>query len=330
MKPFSKSRRTAALIFLSACLWSCISDGPSGEVEISMRIGAVNVIDTRALGNDDPLSVDHIVVVPYIKSNSAAEDPANYRASTELAVRMDVDQFPVNDLTMMLSPMSTCRLVVLGFNRTNTDDLTFDYGTSLANLSVEDRAAANNSPSAAELFWDMSDPFVPGGGTTVSATLVRMVGGLSITLTDVPDGVELRLYHNTPLITRWMVTGATADGTFDTQENYYTMTAQGGGESYYARYYFPTDAAAPLSMDIEAMDTSASPESRVARVRVATSDGNQFTIVGNRAINLSGDYRQVILGQELFETNPDDQNIHLDDDNWDGVDDTPESDPAGT
>ncbi len=342
MKPFSDSYRMATALFLGACLlWSCQTETPLGSspVEVDMRVGADNVIGTRAFSNDDPLSVDRILVLPFTKNNALAEANSNYRAAPELALQMDVEQFPVENLKIRLSPLSTCRLVVLGFNRQNydfynrapaTDDIVIDYGGSLADLSIEDRAASNNTPQTAELFFDISDPFTPGSGTTVSALLARVVGGLSITLTYVPDGVETRLYHNTPLTTRWMVVGGTAADNFDTQDSYYTMTDMGGGVSYYSRYYFPT-ADTPITMELEAADRSAQPtDPPIGRVPVATAAGGEFTIEANRATNLSGDYRQVILGQELFVANPSDAGIHIDDDNWDGVDDTPDTNPDGT
>ncbi len=337
MKLFSDSYRMAAALLVGACLLSSCQKGDSAfgdRVEVDMQIGAHNVIGTRVFSNDDPLSVDRILVIPFTKSNAAAEDNANYTAEPGLAVQMDVDGFPVTDLKMLLSPLSTCKLVVFGFNRQNydfhnsdpsTDGLVIDYGGTLAELSIEDRAAARGTSQSAELFYDVSDPFRPGSGTSVSANLVRMVGGLSVTLTNVPDGVEMRLYHTAPFTTRWMVIGATAAGSFDTQDGYYSITNNGGGTHYYSRYYFPTGST-PITMDIEAIDPEASPK----RVPVATSSGSQFTLVANQAINLRGDYRSIILGQELFVSNPSDNGVHIDDDNWDGVDDTPATDPDGT
>ncbi len=109
------------------------------------------------------------------------------------------------------------------------------------------------------------------------------------------------------------------------------MTNNGGGVNYYARYYFPTTAGAPVTMELEAVNTSDPSAAPIARVPVATSSqGNQFTVEANRATNLSGDYRSVILGQELFVANPTDEAIHIDDDNWDGVDETPDTNPDGT
>ena len=332
----------AALVLGSGLLWSCQQDDmtPGDNVEVDVRIGADNVIETRAFGNDDPLSVDRILVIPFTKSNGLAEDNANYKAARELVKQIDVDQFPVVDLKILLSPLSTCRLVVIGFNRQDYDlyggdplssGIAIDYGSSLSELSIEDRAAENGSPRTAELFYDMSDPFRPGSGTTVSATLIRMVGGISVTLTNVPEGVETRLCHTTPLTVRWMVIGETAADTFDTQEGYYPMTNNGGGVSYYSRYYFPTTGATPVTMELEAVNTSSLPsDPPIARVPVATSSGNQFTLDAGQAINLNGDYRQVILGQELFVANPSNNGINIDDDDWDGVDDTPDTNPDGT
>ncbi len=332
----------AALAILGVCmLGSCQRVDPaSGErVEIDMRIGADKAIHTRAFSNDDPLTVDRIVVLPFTKNNAAAEANSNYRAAPELAVQIDVDQFPVTNLRLFLSPFSTCRLVVLGFNRQDydfynrnpsTDDIVIDWSGTLADLNIEDRAAAKGTAQTAELFYDLSDPFVPSGGTSVSALLERIVGGISITLTSVPAGVEMRLFHTTPLTTRWMVTAAAAAGNVDTTGSYYVMTNQGGGVSYYQRYYFPT-AGTPVTMDLQAVDTSdPSAETPIARVQVATSEGNRFEVEANYATNLSGDYRSVILGQELFVANPTDENIHIDDDNWDGVDETPDTNPDGT
>ncbi len=157
MKPFSDSYRMATALFLGACLlWSCQTETPLGSspVEVDMRVGADNVIGTRAFSNDDPLSVDRILVLPFTKNNALAEANSNYRAAPELALQMDVEQFPVENLKIRLSPLSTCRLVVLGFNRQNydfynrapaTDDIVIDYDGSLSDLTVEDRAAGNNS-----------------------------------------------------------------------------------------------------------------------------------------------------------------------------------------
>ncbi len=103
---------------------------------------------------------------------------------------------------------------------------------------------------------------------------------------------------------------------------YYPMTDNGGGVSSYARYYFPTDGT-PITMDLEAVDESEEPH----RVVVGTSEGSEFNLNADQAINLSGDYRSVILGQELFTVDNTNNNIGIDDDNWDGVDDTPETDP---
>ncbi len=342
MKLFSESYRIATVLVLGVCmLWSCRRGDPAwgDPVGIDMRIGADNVIGTRAFSNDDPLSVDRILVLPFTKSNALAENNTNYRAAPELAVQMDVGQFPVTDLRLFLSPLSTCRLVVLGFNRLeydfynrdpSIDDIVIDWGGSLADLNIEDRAAAKGTAHTTELFFDMSDPFIPGSGTSVSALLTRIVGGISVTLTYVPDGVEMRLYHTTPLTTRWMVTGEAAAGSVDTAGSYYSMDNIGGGVNYYARYYFPA-AGTPVTMELAAVDRSdPSAENQIARVQVATSSGNEFNVEANRAINLSGDYRSVILGQELFVANPTDENIHIDDDNWDGVDETPETNPDGT
>ena len=325
----------AAALILGVCmLWSCQS-GPdwSDPVEIDMRIGADNVIDTRAFSDDDPLSVDRILVIPYTKSNALPEDNANYTAAPDLVVQMDVDLFPVEDIKVLLSPLSTCRLVVLGFNRQNydfynqdpqTDDIVINYEGSLSDLSIEDMMTGNLSPQNTELFYDVSDPFRPGSGTSVSATLVRMVGGLSVTLTSVPDGVDTRLYHTSSFVSRWMAIGRTAADNY-TQTGYYQMTTAGGVSSY-SRFYFPTGGT-PLTMEIEAVDTAT--REQIARVRVATSGGNEFNLAANQAINLSGDYRSVILGQELFVANPGDTGINLDNDNWDGTDETPHIDPDG-
>ena len=248
-------------------------------------------------------------------------------------VQIDVDRFPVTDFKLLLSPLSTCKLVVLGFNRRDydlydsdplTDGLVIDYGGGLPELSVEDRAAERGTPQTAELFFDVSDPFRPGSGTTVSATLVRMVGGISVTLTSVPAGVEMRLYHTTPFVTRWRVVGGTGDGY--TLPNNYPMTNNGGGVSSYSRYYFPTGTD-PVTMDIEAIDSSAPPGETPRRVPVATSAGREFNLEADQALNLSGDYRNVVLGQAFFAITPSDDGIYIDDDKWDGIDDTPAIDP---
>ncbi len=335
MKPFSDSYRMVAALILGTCLlWSCQSDPDWGDpVGIDMRIGADNVINTRAFSNDDPLSVDRILVMPFTKSDGLEENNANYMAAPELAVQLDVDNFPVEDLKIFLSPMSTCKLVVLGFNRQDydhynrdpqTDDIVIGYAGSLYDLNIEDMMTGNLSPQNAELFYDMSEPFRPGSGTSVSATLVRMVGGLSVTLTNVPDGVELRLYHTSAFASRWKPIDRTAADNY-TQTGYYQMTTAGGVSSY-SRFYFPTGGT-PLTMEIEAVDTAT--REQIARVRVATSGGTEFNMVANQAINLSGDYRSVILGQELFVANPGDTGINLDDDVWDGTDETPHIDPDG-
>ncbi len=343
MKLISNSYRiTGAALLLGICLlWSCRKSDilPGDTVEVGVRIGADNVIDTRAFGNNDPLSVDRILVVPFTKSDALAEDNDNYKAARELAIQIDVDLFPVNDLRMLLSPLSTCRLVFIGFNRQDYDlygsdplasGIAIDYGRSLAELSIEDRATVNGSPRNAELFFDISDPFRPGGGTTVSALLERIVGGISVTLTNVPEGVETRIYHTSPLTTRWMVIGEEGAETLDTQDAYYTMRDNGNGVNYYSRYYFPTGTT-PVTMEMEAVSASAQPsDPPIARVRVATSSGNLFDVEADLAINLSGDYRQVLLGQELFAANPSNNGINIDDDNWDGVDDTPDKNPDGS
>lgn len=342
MKLISDSYRIGAALLLGICsLWSCQKgDMASDAVEVGVRIGADNVIDTRAFGNDDPLSVDRILVVPFTKSDALAEDNANYKAARELAIQIDVDQFPIDNLKMLLSPLSTCRLVFIGFNRHDYDlygsdplanGIVIDYGNSLSDLSIEDRTTQSGTLSNAELFFDISDPFRPNGNTTVSALLTRMVGGISVTLTNVPEGVETRIYHTTPLTTRWMVIGETAADTFDTQDAYYTMTSNGNGVNYYSRYYFPTGTTTPITMEMEAVGTSSQPsDPPIGRVSVATSSGNRFALEADQAINLRGDYRQVILGLELFAANPSNNGINIDDNDWDGVDDTPDKNPDGS
>ena len=337
MKLFSDSCRMVAALILGTCLlWSCQKGDPaSGSlVKIDMRIGADNVIGVRAFSDDDPLSVDRILIMPFTKRDGLAENNANYMAAPELAVQLDVDNFPVENLKIFLSPMSTCKLVVLGFNRQNydhynrdpqTDDIVIDYAGSLYDLNIEDMMTGNLSPQNAELFYDMSESFRPGSGTSVSATLVRMVGGISVTLTSVPDGVEMRLYHTSSFASRWKPIDRKAADSY-TQTGYYQMTTAGGVSSY-SRFYFPTNGT-PITMEIEAVDIATGEQ--IARVRVATSGSSEFNLAANQAINLSGDYRSVILGQQLFVANPADTGINIDDDNWDGVDDTPAADPDGT
>ena len=82
MKLLSDTYRLAAALLGSACLLvSCRGDAVWGDrVEVEMRIGVDHVIGVRAFSNDDPPSVDRILVIPFIKDNAAEEDNANYTA----------------------------------------------------------------------------------------------------------------------------------------------------------------------------------------------------------------------------------------------------------
>lgn len=296
----------------------------------------VGFAETRAFANGQGHRVNRILLLPFRKSaENLTDDNANFVPAYNLASQINVNQFPANSAKLHLQSGTTYKVMVIGYNQSDFDFTNqtnptnrFDIGsvttpTTLANFHLSLKSAV----VVPEFFTCIAQAYlgaVPQGtafrpeqGYTLQGTLVRLVSGLSITITQVPSFVQsitLRAENlvksslaTTAAATQWQITGDGANRTLDKQTPV-------NGTVTISVFLLPTFATYKTGLYLDVAFGSTSGTYTVKSPDGAVVSSNRFIFNPNQAINLTGDYTVAInYGFTIS------RDINLDDDKWDGI-----------
>lgn len=283
-------------------------------------------------------SVDRILLLPFKKTDeSLSNTDANFTPDYAAAKQLDVSSFPVLSMTMSLNSLSTYKILVLGFKRTdynvsdqNNISRTFSLGATttpvtLSNFHLQVMAATvvpelfaatcicyNNGTLVGEYFkpFNLQDISLKG-------TLNRVVSGLSLKVTDIPGyvtSVSLTADHLVKAIqpigatpTLWQTTG-------DGENRILATQSPSGGIVSFENLLLPTTSgyATKLYLDLKYGTLTERYTVNVSNV-TGVSSSNNITFTKNQVVSITGSYNTINLGFVLT------ANINLEDDIWDGI-----------
>ena len=294
-----------------------------------------NEVLTRAPG-DATLSVNRILVLPFQKTNeAAADDPANFIPVYSLAKQINVSSFPNVVTKLTLTPATTYRILIIGYNRNDYDFANQSSATRRFNLG-----SATSPTTLANFYLQLVSPtdipeffscmavgymngqsigtsFKPEQINNIQGTLKRIVSGLTLNLTNIPTYIT-----SVSLIAEQLVTATRAtDGT--------PRTWQTAGDSGLKTFPGQTPVAGKVTFNQYMLGT---PDARktLFYIRIAYGtfsqnypisivdspnvvSGNRIIFTPNHWVQIDGKYINSTLVFILTGT------INLDDNAWDGI-----------
>ncbi|MDD6210575.1 MAG: hypothetical protein PUB21_08230 [Bacteroidales bacterium] len=323
-------------IFLSGgCSTEEITGIPPGkEASIHFEIGSKESY-ARAVGDITP-SVNRILILPFKKiDENAPNDTANFAPDYNKAKQLDVNSFPVIATIPALSASSTYMMMIIGYNRNDYDftnqlnpSRRFSIGSvatpaTLQNLYLQ----PVNTPDVPELFSCIGSGyfqnvmvgnyFKPTAINNIKGTLIRLVSGLTLDISNVPGYVSsitlvaeqlvsaTRAVDGNPLL--WQTPQDNGIKTIDKQ-------IPVAGKVSFNKYMLPTlDARKTLFY----LDVSYGAFTERYTMKVTDTpgiaSGNRITFTPNHWVKITGDYAKINLGFTITGV------INLDDNAWDGI-----------
>lgn len=304
------------------------------KVEVPLEISFMSVLSSKAIG--DPVhSVDRILVLPFRKINEiVGNTDANFIPEFASAVQFDVNSFNYAN-TIPLEKGITYKVVVIGYNANDYDQDSPESPSRRFSLKAVEQPEllchmhleASDATYIPELFvaqctsFNMSTPigeyFKAEDITSLSGGLNRIVSGLTLEVTNIPDYVSSvsltaeklvkanRICDAMPVMTQSQSEGAS---------NILETQIPVGGRVYFGKFLLPTFELnqTKLYLDVSYGSNLTRYEIRVNDVP-GISSGNSITFSPNQVVRITGDYNQIDVGFLI------DNIINLEDDVWDGI-----------
>ena len=325
------------ILFLGGC--SADEDLPvvptENTVPVRFEIKSENLAFTRAPG-DATLSVNRILILPFVKSNESLDNSAgNFTPVYSAAKQLNVPSFPTVATMLKLVATSTYQIAIIGYNQNDYDFANqsnplrhFDIGsvttpTTLANMYLQPVSPV----SVPEFFSCLGNAysggvlqgtaFKPGQINYVQGNLARMVSGLSLDVTGIPGYVS-----SVTLVAERLVTASKAtDGTpllgqtaGDTGLKVFETQVPVSGNVSFKKFLLPTLDARNTLLYLDVKYGIFTDRYTVKVPDMAgVSATNRITFTPNHWVKISGTYDLINIGFTIS------GNINLDDGAWDGL-----------
>ncbi len=323
MKLFSNILMLAVcMAMFAACDTEQPAPSDEGLVAVELSLDAVEL--TRAFSNGQPVDIDRVLLLPFVKEGSAGTD-ADFRFDQNLAIQVDVASFPTPEIIMHLSGGNPYKIVALGYKSADYDWSTKSGKFAIGGYSLEDTGFwIPDATQAPVVYMDVcsvnsAEEFVAANALQIEGTLMRMVAGVSLSLTAIPDFVTgIDLVATGDLTTSIMLTGTPA-GTQspgdDLSRTLATLSPVRGaspdtGTVDFNGYILPSSANLGYQLVVHLGISS------TQTYTVMAGGATTFPVLANQASNLSGDYTTAINFGFVMGTGG---AINLDDPAWDGI-----------
>jgi hypothetical protein len=312
---------------LTALLAGCAREqaqGPSERrVNVAVTLSANDLALSRAF--TDTHDVDRVHFLAFKKADVETNLDRDYVLDEAGSKTVLTSEFPIYKVTLPLVEGATYRVVAVGGSSDETyidyDDSPFTE-TTLRTFSLGYADITYSPPP--ELFMGLctqtpgENAFVAAAAGKIGGELVRVVGGLSIHIENIPPQVtNIGLlvekftynvnYEGGPGSSfQWVIIPSTA----------HAQRAPEDGVVDFDIYMFPTANNDPGKLYIEVSATGQA--KTVWPVRVddlpGVAENNEITFTANEVVSIVGDYDRIDTGFQISTTR-----INLDDDDWDGV-----------
>lgn len=333
---------SVGLIAIVMSLASCNKD--ERDSLITKQTAAVNLevtVDgllTKSFANDGTHNVNRIVVIPFKKvAENLTNDDSNFIPAYSFALQTDVS-FPLTKpLILHLPTETTYKVLVIGYNQSDYDFNSrnspankFYLGslslpTTLTNFHLYPKAAiivpeffACVANASIGLIPTPGNTFKPGQGVTLKGSLTRLVSGLSVTITNIPDYVKSISLVAENLVMASKATDASAlavQTIGDGANRVLNKKAPASGTIEFKTYLLPTFDANKTGLYLD-VELGSSTQRYTVKVpdSPTVSSNNKLIFNPNHATNITGNYLTSInIGFNINSV------INLDDPAWDGV-----------
>ena len=325
---------------IALLMGSCSQDDAIGAastdeaIPVEISIGN-DKASTRAPG-DVALSVNRVLILPFQKtSEGLADDAANFIPVYGSAKQIDVTTFPNVVTKLSLTPATTYRILIIGYNRNDYDfanqssiSRRFDIGsastpTTLANFHLQPISPVN----VPEFFTCIATGYKNGQlvGTSfqpeqidnIKGTLKRIVSGLTVDISNIPAYVTSVSLSAEQLVsatratdgvpTLWQTAGDSGLKTLGS-------LAPVNGKVTFSPYVLavPDARKTLLYINIAYGTINQSYPVNITDA-VGVVSGNRIIFSPNHWVKITGDFINSTLVFTLSRT------INLDDNLWDGI-----------
>lgn len=332
-----------SIILLFALLTSCSVDdevdATTESVAVKIDIGAGNSVisATRALG-DPTHSVDRIWILPFKKiAENLDNSDVNFVPEYSAALQFDVNTFPHEAMTMLLTSSSTYKIIAFGFKRTDFNaydpsnvNQIFSVGAvsspvTLANFHMK----TAKTTVVPELFTTVCNCYNNGVlyGTAFRPSLLqdislrgelkRIVSGLTVQVTNIPAYVTSVSLVAEQLVKAVQPIGATPtlwQTVGDGDGRILDSRIPTGGAVSFSNLLLPTTSSRSTKLYLDIKYGTLTERYTIKVPDLANvSVSNSITFTTNQVVKITGNYTTINLGFMLTAT------INLDDNQWDGL-----------
>ncbi len=331
---FTSLLLSAAVLLLAGCSRERLDGLAGGRVDVSVAFDGNGLPLTKAFtGTHD---VDRVLLIPFAKiDRSGADTYDNFTPESDWIRQVDVNDFPVA-ASLSLIPGMEYIVLAIGYNHTGLDyDTQGLTGTGFGMAFAGDTALLSDmvigipSPytypfAAPELFRCFCTPasgeqvFTASDTVSLTGDLTRMVSGLSLQISNIPDDVtsiDLRAEMLTYSITATSLLPMLYDTSPETDNNLIGSQTPVSGAAAFDTMLFPTAQvySTKLHVDIIKNGNTERHEIKVNDLEGVSSD-SAITLTPNGVVSISGDYDKIDTGFTVTGSQ-----FNLDSDNWDGV-----------
>lgn len=327
-------------IIVALLLNGCSADDtpvipPGDMVSVRFEINSINQAYTKAPG-DAGNSVNRILILPFKKTNEdAANDAVNFTPDYNAARQINVSSFPAIATMLTLSAASTYQVIAIGYSQSdynftnpqNTDGH-FNIGSTsipatLANLYLK----PTDVTVVPEFFSCIGSGyskgtlvgryFKPGNINNIQGEMRRIVSGMTLSITNIPDFVTSislvaeQLVTATSIIDGVPVLSQTiGDGGTRLLEKKVPIS----GAITFNRYMLAT---LDTNKSLFYLDVTYGIFTGRYTIKIADNanvvSANRIILTPNHRVIISGDYNSINLGFKIVD------DINLDDNIWDGL-----------
>lgn len=289
---------------------------------------------TKAPG-DAALSVNRILILPFRKtSEGVANDAINFLPEYSTAKQLDVNNFPVISTKLNLTANVSYQLMVIGYNQNDFDFA--NQGSSSRRFSIGPTTGATlanfylqpvSPVDVPELFTcagtgykkelPVSTIFTTSQIDKIQGNLTRMVSGLTMSISNIPDFVTSISLEAEQLVTASIVKDGSPSSwqtSGDTGIKVLGNQIPIAGSVTFNKYVLPTLNARKTLLYLNVSYGSIT-ERYTTKVpdSLGVSSSNRITFTPNNWVRITGDYTKINLGFKFTD------DINLDDNNWDGL-----------
>jgi len=307
------------------------------SILVPVEINSISIMRTKSIENE-PYTVNRILLLPFKKINESliGNDDSNFSPEYAAARQVDINSNVSGVEMLNLTENATYKVLVIGYNRNDYDFsdpqnvyhrfsiASTDTPALLTNMYLHSESAV----SVPEFFiatcfpyddTDMSSGyFKPIETERLKATLTRLVSGLNVVISNIPDNVT-----SVSLVAEKLVNGirikdltATTVRTLTDADELKTFSIQApvSGQVSFNHYLLPTFDTYNTKLYLDVTIGSLTERYEVKLPDVSgISSANSLSFLPNEVIKISGSYLRIQSG---FEIN---YSINLDDNSWDGV-----------